>query len=484
MMGARRSCERLAIAAVLSAMALVVLDAGMAGVALPTIAAAFGATPSQAIPVVTAYQLALLIGLLPCAHLADRVGYRRLFIAGVVLFAGASLLAAVAATLPWLVAARALQGIGGAAILALGMALLRSTLGSDRLAPAIAWNALVVGICACVAPAAGALMLSTAGWRWLFAAALPIALIVLSASRALPAVPSTRRFVDAPAIALYAAAVGGAMMAVQLAHAAPFPALAIAVAAVAAAGRLIARRHHEAPLIPFDLLALAPFRKSVLAAMLLFTGQSAALLALPFHLQLSLGRSLVSTGLLIALWPLAAAATGRAANRLADRFSCEAVCTGGGMLLGTGLAAMALLPHGASIAASAACALVCGIGFGLFQVPNNRTLFLSAPAHRSAAAGGLQGTARLAGQTAGALTVTFMFAAVPLAQAPRLAFGIAAAAAMATAVVSWPRNLSASGRLGLMSSPISPDPGRSRLKSSADGRASLELPAERPRMGA
>lgn len=456
-MSARAPRERLAIGAVLSAMALVVLDAGMTGMALPTIAAAFGETPSQAMLVVTAYQVSLLIGLLPCAHLADRVGYRRLFVAGVVLFTCASVLSTAAATLPWLVAARALQGLGGAAILALGMALLRSALGPDRLAPAIASNAVVVGMSSCLAPAAGALILSVAGWRWLFVAALPISLIVLAASRALPAVASTRRFVDVSSFVLYAAAVGGAVVAAETVRSAPFMALAIATAALAAAGRLIARRHREAPLVPFDLLALRRFRKSVLASMLLFTGQSAALLALPFHLQFSLGQSIVSTGFLIALWPLAVAATSRVANRLTDRFSPDAVCTAGGIVLGMGLAAMALLPAGWTTAPLVACALVCGAGFGLFQVPNNRNLFLSAPAHRSAAAGGLQGTARLGGQTSGALIVTFMLSAAPLAYGPRLAIGLAAAAAMASAMVSWQRKASGCHDL------VSPDtPARAR----------------------
>jgi DHA2 family multidrug resistance protein-like MFS transporter len=94
-----------------------------------------------------------------------------------------------------------------------------------------------------------------------------------------------------------------------------------------------------------------------------------------------------------------------------------------------------------SIAPIAACALISGAGFGLFQVPNNRNMFLSSPPSRSAAAGGLQGTARLCGQTAGALLVAFVLSAAPIAQAPRLAFGIAAAAALIAAWVSRRQNV-------------------------------------------
>ena len=107
--------ERLGTAAVLAAMALVVLDFGMVNVALPTIALAFSRSPAESMLVVTAYQLTLLMGLLPGAHLADRIGYRKLFAAGVLIFAAAAAGSAMAPTLPLLVAARALQGFGGAA---------------------------------------------------------------------------------------------------------------------------------------------------------------------------------------------------------------------------------------------------------------------------------------------------------------------------------------------------------------------------------
>jgi DHA2 family multidrug resistance protein-like MFS transporter len=127
------------------------------------------------------------------------------------------------------------------------------------------------------------------------------------------------------------------------------------------------------------------------------------------------------------------------ANRLADRFSSGSICAAGGILLATGLIATALWPIQGTVAPLVASAIVCGIGFGLFQVPNNRTMFLSAPAERSAAAGGMQGTARLAGQTAGALLVAFVLTVAPIGTAPRLAIGLAAVAALIAAWVSWSR---------------------------------------------
>ncbi len=109
--------------------------------------------------------------------------------------------------------------------------------------------------------------------------------------------------------------------------------------------------------------------------------------------------------------------------------------------MAAGLAGTALWPLNDSVAPLAACALICGAGFGLFQVPNNRNMFLAAPPERSAAAGGLQGTARLTGQTGGALLVAFVLSAAPIALVPRLAFGIAAAAALLAAWVSRRKNV-------------------------------------------
>lgn len=438
------SREMVGTASVLSAMALVVLDAGIVNVSLPTIGATFAESPSRSLLVVSAYQLALLIGLLPCAHAADRIGYRRLFLGGILLFGCSALLCALAPTLPLLVAARFLQGLGGAAIMALGVALLRFALGQDRLPAAIAWNALVVAVCSALAPLIGALLLSFISWRWLFLIALPMAAIAAMAAPALPVVKATSRSLDLPSAFLYAATAASMVAAVELARVTPLSALGAAIAAISWACWLYARqRRRAAPFIPLDLLALRPFRASVTASLFFFTAQATGLLALPFYLQLSLARSTTTVGLVVALWPLAVAATSALANRLADRLSSGWLCGVGGAVLGSGLAIVALWPVGQTIAPLAAAALVCGAGFGLFQVPNNRTMFLTAPPGRSAAAGGLQGTARLAGQTAGALLIASALAAAPMATAPRLAAGLAAISALIAAWLSWTRNAQA-----------------------------------------
>lgn len=429
--------ERAGVVAVLSAMALVVLDAGLVNVALPNIATSLQTTPAEAILAVSAYQTALLIGLLPCAHIADRFGYRRLFAGGLAIFSAASIACALATDLRMLVAARATQGLGGAAIMALGIALLRLALGPDRLGKAIGWNALTVAVCSAIAPVAGAFIVSIAPWPWLFLVKLPIAAIALAAALALPEIEKTKRPIDAPGIVLHASIAVLLLAAADMATRHPVLALCLAGAGLGLAAALVGRvTVTDTPLWPVDLLALRPFRISVVASICCFTAQSAGLLSLPFYLQLSLGRGPVAAGLVLACWPLAVAATSIVANRLAERLGSAALCSTGGLALGLGLLLSAAPAEGEAITFIAAGAALSGLGFGLFQVPNNRTLFLTVPANRSAAAGGMQGTARLLGQTAGSLLIGIVFACRPAATAPRIGFAIGALFAIAAALVS------------------------------------------------
>lgn len=429
--------ERASVLAVLSAIALVVLDAGLLTVALPSLVDSLRITPSSAILAVSAYQTALVIGLLPSAHLAERVGFRRLFIGGLALFSAASILCALSTSLPILVAARVLQGLGGAAIMSLGIALLRFALGQERLGSAIAWNALTVALCSAVGPVLGAVILSIAPWPWLFLVKLPISALALIAARFLPDVEPVKQPADVRGILLHGAIAALALAAAASALARPVPAALLAGTAIAVATFLFRReRGRQAPVWPVDLLALRPFRVAALASICCFAGQSAGLLALAFHLQVGMGHGPFIAGLVMTCWPLTVAATAPFASRLAQHFGSASLCAAGGALLGAGLLLCALCPAEGSVGPLALGASIAGLGFGLFQVPNNRTLFLSASPERSAAAGGLQGTARLIGQTLGAVIIGMLFAGISNPIAPRAGLALGSFFAVAAALVS------------------------------------------------
>lgn len=189
-------------------------------------------------------------------------------------------------------------------------------------------------------------------------------------------------------------------------------------------------------MIPLDLLRDGSFRVSVVASLSCFVGQGAAMVALPFHLQHGLGLDALRAGLLITPWPLTHALVSPLVGRLTGRVRGAWLSASGGALLSVGLASLARRPVDDGALALAPFVAMCGAGFALFQVPNNRNMLLSAPDRRSGAAGGVQGAARLTGQTLGGVVVTLLFTASTSELAPRLALGAAAAMTLFAGLVS------------------------------------------------
>lgn len=431
-----------AIAAILGGGALVVLDGAIANVALPSIAQQLHAAPADTVWIITAYQLAVVMFLLPASAIGARLGYHRVFGAGVALFTLASALCALSPSLPWLLAARSLQGLGAAAVMPLGLALLRFTYPRRLLARAIGWNALMVAGATAAGPAVGAFVLSVASWPWLFAVNLPVGMLVLLACRALPRPAQSKDAIDPWSIALNAAMFATFVLGSdRLPSSLPHGAALLAVSAVCVV--LLVRREMDkrAPLIPLDLLRVHSFRISIVASVCCFTCQMASYVALPFYMQHELGMSTATTGLLMTPWPLAVMLAAPLSARLAQRVPTAWLCAAGAACLAAGLALCILWPaHGSPQLSIVLSTSLAGLGFGFFQTPNNQNMLLSAPKERSGAAGGAQGTARLMGLTFGSLLMSLLFALLPTHSAVHWGLTIAALAALAGSVASLLRS--------------------------------------------
>jgi MFS transporter, DHA2 family, multidrug resistance protein len=155
------------------------------------------------------------------------------------------------------------------------------------------------------------------------------------------------------------------------------------------------------------------FALSVLTSVCSFVAQMLAFVSLPFLLQDTLGHTAIQTGVLITPWPLAVVCIAPFAGILSDRYSAGVLGGIGLLILTAGLALLAVLPPhpgGVDIAWRMA---VCGLGFGLFQSPNNRAILAVAPRGRTGGASGMIGTARLLGQTLGAALVALIFGVAP-----------------------------------------------------------------------
>lgn len=430
-----------AILAIALAISMSVLDSTIVNVALPSIARDFGATAAASIWVVNAYQLAILMLLLPLASLGEIVGYRRISQCGIVVFTLASIACALAPSLLTLSIARVVQGVGAAGIMSVNAALVRFTYPQRYLGRAIGINAFVVASSAAIGPTVASGILAMGDWRWLFGINVPIGIITICiALRAWPASPRSPRALNYVGALLYAGAFGAALSGLQsLAHHAATPLALAQIALGVALGWLLTRHElpRAAPLLPFDLLRRPIFALSILTSVCSFMAQMTGLVALPFELQ-RLGHSAVQTGLYMTPWPVALAITAPIAGRLADRYPAGILGGLGLLAMATGLLLLALFPATGTAFAFAWRMALCGLGFGFFQSPNNRTIMTAAPRERSGAAGGMLSAARLVGQTLGAASVAILFRVYAEAGS-NIALSFAAALALTGSVVSLVR---------------------------------------------
>ncbi|WP_451983319.1 MFS transporter [Azospirillum endophyticum] len=405
-----------AMAAMTVALIMAVLDGVVANIALPTIQREFAVDAASAIWVVNAYQLAVTVSLFPMASLGDIVGYRKVYWFGLAVFTVASLACALSPNLPLLTAARVLQGIGGAGIMSVNLALVRHIYPSTHLGRGVGYNAMIVAVSSAAGPSLAALILSVASWPWLFAVNVPLGLAALVvAARAMPASnPAGHRF-DWLSAALNAATLGLLIVGFKgVDGSQPLWLVAAELAAALALGTTLVRRElaQAAPLLPVDLLRRPVFALTVVTSVCSFAAQNIVFVAMPFFFEDVLHRSLAESGLLMTPWPLVVALVAPISGRMADRYEPTRLAAVGLALFAAGLAFMALLPSDPSTLDVVWRMALAGFGFGLFQTPNNKVLVSSAPKERSGGASGIQATGRLLGQTLGAATVGLVFTAI------------------------------------------------------------------------
>ena len=430
------------MAAVLLAIAMATLDTAIANTALPTIAADLGVGPAESVWVVNAYQLVIVASLMPMASLGDILGQRRVQLCGLAMFTAASVLCALSWSLPSLIAARMLQGVGASAIMATNIALIRFIYPFSILGRGVGLNALAVGISFAVGPTVASMILLVAHWPWLFAVNLPIGLAALAlAWNALPATPRGGHGFDGLAAVLTAGTFSLFVLGLgEAAHEAPLLRVAGEWAGALACAVLLLRRQagHPAPMIAIDLFRRPLFALSAVTAIGSFAAQGLAFVALPFLFQHALGRSAVETGFLMTPWPVVVAIMAPIAGRLSDRYSPGLLGGIGLAMLAAGMALLALLPAAPSVADIAWRMALCGAGFGFFQAPNLRAFLTSAPPGRSGGASGVASLVRLLGQTTGAALVAACFA-VSQAQGPVLALALGGAFAGVAGLASLMR---------------------------------------------
>ncbi len=431
-----------AVAGLWLALLMAVVDASIANVALPTIARDLHAAPASSVWIVNAYQLAIVVSLLPLAALGEIVTYRRIFQIGLVLFVLASIGCFFAHSLRELALARTIQGLGAAGVMSVSGALVRFIFPAARLGRAVGLNAMVISISSVIGPSLASAILAKASWPWLFAVNVPIGMAAfIVCFLALPLTPKSGTRLDIPAALLNVAAYGLVIIGLDLVtRGGGGPGIAglgaLSVVAGIVAGVVLVRRclPQPRPLIPIDLLRNRLLALSVGTSIASFTAQMLAFVALPFFFQAAMHRTQVATGLLMTAWPLGVAVAAPISGRLAERYPAGLLGSLGLAGLTAGLWSLAALSSAAGNDAIIWRMALCGLGFGFFQAPNNQILLGSAPKNRAGAAGGMLATARLTGQTAGASLAAILFGS--LAGGLTGSLWLAAAIAATGAVIS------------------------------------------------
>jgi DHA2 family multidrug resistance protein-like MFS transporter len=455
--------RRLAMIAVMTTTAMAVLDGTIVNIALPSIGRALNVSSAATIWVVNGYLLAGAMTVMIFAAMAVRTGFRRLFVGGVTVFTLASLGCALSPTLGVLTLMRMLQGAGSAAMLVVGPAIYRTVFPTRLLGRVLGLNALLVAVNTAIAPTLGGALLAVLSWQWLFAINVPVGILALVLS--LRAVPDTRvsprgRF-DIAGGVLSAVSMGALIMAADACSRfgggegtrhAEYRVGGYALLALGSGAAFIWRQKRaDDPLLPLVLFASSRFSLAALTSLASFAAQGTALVALPFMLQNAYGFSALKAALLITAWPMGIVLAAPRAGRLADRYSSGMLSTVGLCLFTVGLAALALLSEHAQGWDIVWRGFVCGVGFGFFQSPNNREILSNAVPERVGNAAGVLAIVRIFGQCLGASVVGIilslftaqaeaggqtLISAVQEVHATRLAFWIAAAAALLAAIAS------------------------------------------------
>ncbi len=381
-------------------------------VAFPALEATFGdASRSTLSWVLTAYTITFAALLVPSGRLADRYGRRRMFLAGLGVFAAASAAVGLAPVLPLLLAARVTQAVGAALVVPSSLGLLLAATPEDRRTRAIAAWGAVSSLGIATGPSLGAIIVDTWGWRSSFFLSIPFALGSIAVGRnALPQLPrsaASNAAVDVAGTVVFVSGLSLVVLALVESRAWGWTSAGVVGSAAAGVVLLVAfvarSVRHPAPLLPLPLFRERSFAAANLAAFLLSMSLSAVLLVNILVLHGVWGYSIMRSGLAATPSPLIAAGLAPLAGRWAARYGFRPFAVGGALGFGLGIVAYHLLVQEQSnyLGAWLPANLLVGVGIAFALPAMNAAAVADIPPAQFALAGGVLQTARQVGTAVG-----------------------------------------------------------------------------------
>jgi EmrB/QacA subfamily drug resistance transporter len=426
---------------------MVILDMLVVATALTAIRHSLGASLEELEWTVNAYTLSFAVLLMTAAALGDRLGRRRVFAAGLALFAVSSAACALAPDAGWLIAARAVQGAGAATIMPMALALLNSAFPPSRRGWAIGIYGSVTGLAALLGPVLGGAVTQGLGWQWIFWLNVPVALgaIPLVLARIKEGY-GTGGKIDLPGLVLVTAAALGLVWGLVRANTAGWGSAetigALAAGAVAAALFVVWQRRASLPMLPVRLFRSRAFSAGNAAIFFLNASMTGAVFLMPQFQQVVLGQGPLDAGLRLLPWGIAPFLIAPRAGALADRTSERPLVIAGLLLQAAGMAWIALIAApDLSYPELIAPMSIAGIGFALAIPAVTRAVTSNVPPVDIGRASGAYSTVRQLGGAFGVAILAAAFAAFGSYASPgtfsdgfSAAFGVAAGIALAGAI--------------------------------------------------
>ncbi len=377
------------------------LDSSIVNISLPAMARYFGVPLSGSIEwVIIGYLVATAAILLTAGRLADMLGRRAVWATGLIVFTIASALCGAAPALGFLIAARVLQGFGGALIMAVSPAMLAAAFPPQQRGQALGLNAVTVSLGVSVGPTLGGWITQNLTWRWIFYVNLPVGILALFATWRILQEPLRRnpgRFdpLGAGLLGVGLACLTGGLSFGQEVGWASLPIIAALLIGVIALGVLpFVERRVPNPIIVLSLLKSRVFTSAIVSLVLNFLALFAVSFMLPFYLEELRGFDAATAGWLLTPLPITIALVAPISGGLADRIGSRWLAAGGLTIACLGLLLLGGLDANSSVFDIIWRLVLTGAGQALFQSPNASALLSAAPRHLQGSASGFLATGR------------------------------------------------------------------------------------------
>lgn len=387
------------------------LDLSITITSIPYLAVHYNIASSKAVWILNYYQIGMFAAILPAITLSYRYGLKQTFLSGLIIFNIAAVLSFFVQTADQLIALKFLQGLAVAALVSINISLIKLLTPPEALGKALGWNVFMVASGFCLGPIIAAYSIEYFEIHYLFTSYLiltsPLIFVLL---HYLPTLQVTAKKIDIWKIGFLF--FGFFLICHGLTAAQTFPWLSLLKVILGLAMLVtlyLYDRHAKHRVIEYQVFKIKGFVLSLSIAFIAYGTQTAAFVALPFLFIHLLDKNTLEVGLFMSPWSLVGAIAAPFAGMLADKLSSSFIVLVGNLILALMIFMFSTIDHHLSNLSLLFMLCICGIGFALFNSPNQKNILSRVPQHLSPDASGLLSLARIAGQTLGTIMMSVWF---------------------------------------------------------------------------